>query len=209
MDIEFFSLEQQDEFIFNLFEGKRNGSFIDLACAHPIQGNNTYLLEKEFGWTGWCFDIVNVEQRYQWSTHRTSPFINIDATSQAFADYLKTNIPEDLVVDYISLDIDTASMAALNRIVEAGIKFKSITFEHEVFKDPYLQTASREVLESLGFKRLFEDVTHPPFAGMYPGKILHFEDWWIHPDLVDKDVLKVMKDDSDITKPADKYMLEN
>lgn len=191
MNIEFFSLEQQDEFIFNLFDGKRNGTFIDLACAHPIQGNNTYVLEKDLGWSGWCFDIVDVEQRDQWSKHRTSPFVKIDATSEEFSTYLKNNVPKDLVVDYISLDIDTASMAALARIVEAGIKFKSITFEHEYFKDPHLRTSSREVLESLGFKRLFEDVIIPSFADYYPGKIQVFEDWWINPDYIDPTILEI------------------
>jgi hypothetical protein len=42
MNIEFFSHEQQDEFAYNLFGGKTGGTFIDLACANPIIGNNTY-----------------------------------------------------------------------------------------------------------------------------------------------------------------------
>jgi len=44
MTIEFYSLEQQDEFILNLFDHKRNGTFLDVSCWHPIGGSNTYYL---------------------------------------------------------------------------------------------------------------------------------------------------------------------
>jgi hypothetical protein len=91
MNIEFFSHEQQDEFAYNLFGGKTNGTFIDLACANPIIGNNTYSLEKYCGWTGWCFDIVDVERRDQWSSKRQTKFYQIDATSAEFAVFLNIN----------------------------------------------------------------------------------------------------------------------
>jgi hypothetical protein len=44
-------------------------------------------------------------------------------------------------------------------------------------------------------------------SNIAPNSSSSYEDWWIHPELVDKDILDIMKDDSDITKPADTYML--
>jgi len=191
MNIEFFSHEQQDEFVYNLFDGKTNGTFIDLACAHPITGNNTYTLEKYCGWTGWCFDLVDVEGRDQWSSKRQTKFHQMDATSAEFAVFLTNNIPHDTVIDYISLDIDGASMQALDRIILGGVKFKAMTFEHESFKDEYLRSASRATLEGLGMIRLFEDVIIPPVLGYYPGKTQIFEDWWINPDYFNADILSI------------------
>ena len=43
--VKFYSHEQQDEFIFNLFGAKRGGSFLDISCSHPVVGSNTYTLE--------------------------------------------------------------------------------------------------------------------------------------------------------------------
>ena len=191
MNIEFFSHEQQDEFAYNLFGGKTNGTFIDLACANPIIGNNTYSLEKYCGWTGWCFDIVDVESRDQWSSKRQTKFHQMDATSAEFAVFLTNNVPHDTVVDYISLDIDGASMQALDRILLAGVKFKAMTFEHESFKDVYLRDASRATLEGMGMVRLFEDVVIPQVLNYYPGQTQIFEDWWINPEYFEPELLSI------------------
>jgi hypothetical protein len=191
MNIEFFSHEQQDEFAYNLFGGKTGGTFIDLACANPIIGNNTYSLEKYCGWTGWCFDIVDVESRDQWSSKRQTKFHQMDATSAEFAVFLTNNVPHDTVVDYISLDIDGASMQALDRILLAGVKFKAMTFEHESFKDVYLRDASRATLEGMGMVRLFEDVVIPQVLNYYPGQTQIFEDWWINPEYFEPELLSI------------------
>lgn len=34
-----------------------------------------------------------------------------------------------------------------------------------------------------------------------------FEDWWIHPDLVDPKIVEIMKNDNDEIKDAREYML--
>jgi hypothetical protein len=36
----------------------------------------------------------------------------------------------------------------------------------------------------------------------------NFEDWWVHPDLVDPEILKIMEDTLEGTKKADTYMLQ-
>jgi len=43
---------KQDLFVLAELQQKRNGYFVDFGATNGIDINNTYLLEKEFGWTG-------------------------------------------------------------------------------------------------------------------------------------------------------------
>jgi hypothetical protein len=198
--IQFYSFELQDELILNLFDQKTNGTFLDVACSHPISGSNTYTLEKQFNWSGLGFDLYDVNALYpscQWDIHRTSPFVQVDVTTDNFSNFLKNNIPAGTIIDYVSLDIDGMdTITALKKIIEAGIKFKSVTYEHEyyIFGDKY-RDMSRKILEDLGFVNLFSDVkllTANEFGT--PHRINdteYFEDWWIHPDYFDPKLLEI------------------
>jgi len=52
----------EDKKIIKLFKEKRNGTYLDLGCFHPIRQNNTYLLHK-MGWKGINIDLnpVSIE----------------------------------------------------------------------------------------------------------------------------------------------------
>ena len=192
--IDFHSWEQQDEFIVNLFGHKTNGTFLDIAAAHPTVGSNTYTLEKFFNWTGQAFDIQDCEEKWQWSQHRSSAFILADATSEAFAQYLATNF-KDTVVDYISLDVDAhdtnLALPVLKRILESGIRFKAMTFEHELYMHgDSFRNESRQLLEAQGYVRLFSDVCA---WGAKPDRFManeFFEDWWVDPQYFSEEILK-------------------
>jgi hypothetical protein len=192
-DLKFHSHEQQDEFVFNVLDQKTDGFFLDVACGHPLIGSNTYTLEKYLNWTGFCFDIVDAESQHQWSSKRTAKFLNIDATSDSFRDFLKNNIPKNTIIDYISLDIDfTNTVVALKKIIDAGVEFKTMTFEHEICNwGPQQRDESREILTGLGTVRLFEDVRHPTFLLPDPSASSAFEDWWIHPKYIDPAILTI------------------
>jgi hypothetical protein len=193
--IELHSWEQQDEFIINLFQQKTQGFFLDIACLHPFIGSNSYSLEKFYNWQGIGFDILDIEAQYQWSQHRTSKFVQMDVTSTEFRDYIKQTIPCDFVVDYISLDVDAITtnytLEVLRLLIEAGINFKAMTFEHEsYFRGDDIRQPSRELLRSLGYVTLFDNVTLPnarAYAQADP--VNGFEDWWIHPKYFDSRVL--------------------
>ena len=52
-----FSSKDQDYWVINdIFKGKRNGYFVDLASTSGILENNTFLLEKRYGWNGICIE---------------------------------------------------------------------------------------------------------------------------------------------------------
>ena len=53
----------QDINIIDYFKQKENGYFIDIGATNGIDINNTYLLEKKYGWNGICIE----PQRSYWS----------------------------------------------------------------------------------------------------------------------------------------------
>jgi len=194
----FESLERQDEFVYHVLGKhlKGPGFFLDVGCASPKGANNTYVFEKDLGWNGMAFDIGDVEADENWSGVRETPFVQVDATSEQFTQVLKNNV--NTVVDYISLDVDAGgyyqvqdsftgivrtveglnlSHLVLPRILEAGIVFKCMTLEHEAFKwNTTVTFPTRSVLENLGYKILFEDVSFEDGNA--------WEDWWINPDFI-------------------------
>ena len=58
-------------------------------------------------------------------------------------------------------------------------KFATVTFEHDIYHTNYLTTRleSRKIFEDRGYVRVFSDINN---QGINP-----YEDWYIHPDLVD------------------------
>lgn len=185
--IEFYSHEQQDEFVFNIFNHKTGGYFLDIAAGHPWIGSNTYTLEKQFGWQGLCFDVYDYEQNFQWSQHRSAPFVLMDVCTDQFTDFIKNTVPSRLVVDYVSLDVNGPNvdmvLIALKKLINSGIRFKSVTFEHECWLGDGNETnriESRKILEGLGLVRLFEDVKLWGLQFSRTGNY-SFEDWWIDP----------------------------
>lgn len=56
--MKFLSQKNQDRWVINdVYKGRPNtGFFVDLASAEGVHWNNTYLLEKEYGWSGICIE---------------------------------------------------------------------------------------------------------------------------------------------------------
>lgn len=49
----------QDTWVLTQLQGKRNGVFVDVGAHDGIHFSNTYLLEREYGWTGVCVECGN------------------------------------------------------------------------------------------------------------------------------------------------------
>jgi hypothetical protein len=43
---------EQDKFVLNVLKNKKNGYFLEIGSNHPIDINNSYLLEKNYNWKG-------------------------------------------------------------------------------------------------------------------------------------------------------------
>ena len=54
-----YSQALQDIFVLTMLNGKQNGTYVEIGGAHPTNINNTYLLEKNFNWTGISFNCIH------------------------------------------------------------------------------------------------------------------------------------------------------
>jgi len=97
--------------------------------------------------------------------------------------FQKNNVPVN--IDYLQIDLDVYNGSTLNTLIKLNTevmdkyKFATITFEHDIYASNYLNTRieSRNIFENRGYIRVFSDINN---KGIHP-----FEDWYIHPELVD------------------------
>jgi hypothetical protein len=180
-----------------MLNGKRNGTYLEIGCADPYYGNNTALLENEFGWSGTSVDIDSklVET---FNNHRNNKAIQKDATKINYSELLQNN----LIIDYLQIVCDPPSISyeVLQKIPFHTHKFAVITFEHDDYIDDTqsIRDKSRKFLQSFGYELIVSNVA--------PDDYCSYEDWLVHPDLIDRNIINVMKDNSDTVKKAEKYI---
>jgi hypothetical protein len=157
--------------------GLKNGKWIEIGCADPLYGNNTKLLE-EWGWNGISIDLDNT-QTEKWKIRNTTPTIK-DATK------IDWEIIDDKVIDYLQIDIDPANISykVLTQIPFWKTKFRIITFEHDYYMREFdwVREKSRKYLESFGYKLVVSNVS--------PNLYNPYEDWWVHPELVQDNIIQ-------------------
>ena len=173
----------QDAYVLNVLKFKRNGYFLEIGSHDAIFMSNTYKLEKEFDWTGL---MVDFEQHYEdsYKTHRpNSKYIISDAQNVDYKSLFETyNFPENM--DYLQIDLEVHNKSTLNTLLHLDAtlfdtyKFATVTFEHDIYRGDFFDTRaqSRAIFGKRGYVRVFSDVK---------GCENPFEDWYVHPDLVD------------------------
>lgn len=181
-----YSQASQDIFVLSCLNGKKNGTFLDLGCGHPIDINNTYLLESEFDWYG-----LNIDNNFGlvslYENTRKTPAMALDATAIDF-DMVLSNFNSNHV-DYLSLDLEPASvtMSALKNIPFDKIEFSVITFEHDSYRfGNQYRDESREIFSKHGYKLLVSDVSN---------NFNIYEDWYFNPKYVKYDHVKIFECD--------------
>jgi len=189
------SLDLQDIFVLTMTDGMQNGIFLEIGCNQPIDYNNTYILEKYFKWEGISLDYFD-DFRPSWIEHRpNSIFRAMDAMKVDYESLLLSTYPGINVLDYLQLDIEPSqhTLIALKRIPLEKYKFKVITFETDLYRDgDQVRNESRELLLSHGYELVAGDV----LTGYYPGQLLPYEDWWVHPEFVDRKIIDFFKNRS-------------
>ena len=195
----YYSQVCQDIFVLSVLDGKKDGSYLEIGAYYPEFINNTYILSKNFNWSGLSIDNQS-EYSLHWAIRRPyNKFIVTDALTIPYYDLLLANYGENAVIDYLQIDIEPASKSlnALFNIFKSGFKFRVITFETDLFNgNPVARTISRDFLTKFGYTCIAEDVI--------VGKDKPFEDWWVNLDLVNKDVaLDIMNITKEIKYPPD------
>ncbi len=203
---------EQDKFVLNILKNKKKGFFLEIGSNHPIDINNTYILEKNYNWKG-----IMVEYDEKWTNeyklHRpNSIHVMNDATKIDYKSLFETNnVP--INIDYLQIDIEANLGTTLNTLNKLNLevmdkhKFATITFEHDIYNTNCLNTRieSRKIFETRGYIRIFSDINN---KGENP-----FEDWYVHPDLVDMELVNELinknKKNYETNVKAGKYFKES
>ncbi len=164
----------QESYVLSVLEEKRNGYYVELGSGDPAMGNNTRLLEEEFGWVGLALDVdEKLVQKY--NLERRNKCIKADALAFDYIKYFEeNNFPKE--IDYLQIDIDDhengSCMLALLALPMLKYRFRVITIEHDLirnFKWQSMRDAQREILSSLGYT--------------LTGQLVN-EDWWVDRNLI-------------------------
>ena len=192
----------QDLFVLKATKEKKDGTFVELGSWQPIEGNNTYILENEYNWRG-----LMVERDGKWlnsyETHRpnSKPMIGDALSIDYEAVFDELNFPVD--IDYLSLDLEPQDRSALvileklEKEVMSKYKFGVVTYEHAIYlegmyKEDWVKKnlrdtleISREIFKNHGYFRAYSNVANGTRLHSRGGDGGPFEDWYVHPDLVD------------------------
>jgi hypothetical protein len=195
-----FSQACQDIFVLSVLKEKKNGYFLEIGSNHPSSGNNSFILEKKYGWKGM---MVEYDKSFEasYKTQRTNSVYEIN--DARLVDYYKTfkknEFPNNM--DYLQIDLDVNNKSTLetlyllNKTIFDEYKFATITFEHDIYTGNYFDTRelSRKLLKNRGYLLVFPDV-----CVLWEGTYKPFEDWYVHPDLVDMEYINKVKSDSSL-----------
>lgn len=175
-----FSQIYQDIFVLTILNGKQNGTYLEIGSSDPYHNNNTALLENKFAWSGLGIEIEDsVAKSYK--QKRKNPIICADALLLDYTKVLDKYFRHTKYIDYLQIDIDPCenSYELLLSIPFDKYQFGIITYEHDYYIDitRSYRDKSREYLIKLGYKLILPNVS--------PNEYCPFEDWWVHPDLVE------------------------
>jgi hypothetical protein len=187
---ETFSQAYQDIFVLSVLDGKMNGSYLEIGCNVPDYTNNTYLLSKEYNWTGVSIDYIESLREF-WNVQRSKDkFLACDALTVDYKQILDNNYNGEKVLDYLQCDIEPPekTFRVLKRLPHDEYRFKVITFETDAYTGAeglQVRQESRKFLSNLGYELIIGDVL---VDGGNP-----YEDWWVAPDLVNMEVANDIK----------------
>jgi len=208
--METYSQASQDLFAIFFTEKKRNGFFLEIGSNHAITHNNSYLLEKNYNWKG---ILVEYDRSFEASYKQYRPnsiYILDDARK---IDYRKAlddnNFPENM--DYLQIDLDVDNKSTLDTLqlldntVFDKYKFATITFEHDIYRGNYFDTQaiSRDIFANRGYVLIF-----PNILVFWEGGLKSFEDWYVHPDLVDTKLIEKYKTSESLIPNVMKKLLQ-
>ena len=189
-----YSQAYQDMFVLTILNGKRNGTYLEIGAQEPFYQNNSALLETEFDWKGTSIEIRQ-DLCKMFAEQRKNQILCKDATKINYEKLLdEMNVGTD--IDYLQVDCEPSktTFEILTAICFEKYRFAVITYEHDHSVDitSSYRDKSRRFLKSYGYELVVKDVA---FNDEYT-----FEDWWVHPDLVNPDIVSQMKSvNTDVT----------
>lgn len=177
-----YSQSGQDIWVVAMTEGLMGGFFLDIGCNHPTSINNTWLLESEFGWMGILVDILSGCEA------RKGRFFQCDAVNPT-PELREAYHQMPSVVDFLSLDVDEATLGAFKTLPWGTHRFRVACIEHDTYcRGPATRDAIRTAMFGMGYTLVGMDVcVRFPDSSSPLGS---FEDWWVDPALVKPELIQ-------------------
>lgn len=167
------SLSQACQDVFPRHLISRPGTYLDIGSYRPTYHNNSYCLEME-GWTGLSIDYQDFTNEFK--QKRKNPFLRADITTIDWDAVIAKNPFMQNTIDYISFDVDEATMSAVTHFPWDKIRFATMTIEHDQYR---FGTKTRDHIRGLmishGYTLVCGDVVMPDGPNEAYGA---FEDWW-------------------------------
>lgn len=159
-------------------DSNKSGTFVDIGCHYSNNISNVKLL-LENSWTGIGFDIDHkILPSWEEFQNKIEIFI-CDVMNHMSTINKKINqLPS--VIDYLNIDLDGyPCQYAVENLDFNNKKYRCITVEHDEYRfgDVY-KKPQRKILESLGYEIVVKNAA---------------EDWYVFPDLINENFLKVLK----------------
>lgn len=178
----------QDMFVLTMLNGKKNGIYVEIGGSDPIDINNTYILEKDFNWSGISVEI-DEEVVNQYNLIRSNKCICADATTLDYSKvFSENNLPKH--IDYLQVDIEPSwqTLKSLKQIDLDSYRFSVITFETDAYHgDQSVINESRKILSSYGYQLVASNVKNMGNP---------FEDWYVDPESISESTWQKFKCDN-------------
>ena len=183
----------QDYFVLKCLKYKKNGTFLEIGSNNYKHCNNTYLLETVYNWNGIMVEYdskhLNEYKLFRQNSHH---IIQDSTTINFLEEFQKLSFPKN--IDYLQIDLDVDNRSTLTVLenlydqVMNDYTFAVVTFEHDIYRGDHYNTreTSRTIFNEKGYIRVFSDIKDSGNA---------FEDWYIHPTLVDMNYINKIKTD--------------
>jgi len=139
------------------YQTSKNKTYIEIGAAGPIKYNNTYQLENR-GWKGFSIEF-NADRVKEWANRKNKIYCADAITFDYLQALEENNLPNR--IGYLSCDIEPPAntFAALKRVIEQGIVFDCITFEHDKYQaDIDYDPIVTKYLKDAGYKVAVSDV---------------------------------------------------
>jgi FkbM family methyltransferase len=196
----FYSQSKQDKWVLQNLSFKNKGIFIDIGAYDGIQTSNTYVLEKDYNWSGICIEansdiyqrliknrnctnIYGAVSNYNGDCYFSSDKItNEGVKTPCFLlnDILEKNLNQN-VIDYLSIDVEGHEFSILETIDFDKWKFKLLTVEHNLYCNGSEQKNKIfDLLSKKGYTRVVEDAVCLDTNPTWNNK--PYEDWYVNSD---------------------------
>jgi hypothetical protein len=166
----------QESFVLSVLNEKHNGTYLEIGAFDAFENSNTFLLETQFNWSGIAIEIQKRRAK-KYNKMRRNKCLSADALTLDYDSVLEAS-QLGTEIDYLQLDIEPAvnTYTCLSRIPFSKYRFKTITFEHDLYcdiKNRKYQSGALSLLNNYGYVRVVENVKNQGNP---------FEDWYVHSD---------------------------